>query len=194
VVTYDAILRVDNPDGKLRPGMTANVRIVCERRENVVRVPNAALRFKPAPELVLTSTADRGGRAGGRPGRGDGGAPGAGGGGWAGRNGTRRGGAGGPGAMGAAGAEGGRPRGAGATGADGMRISARVYEVAGEKVRPVSFRPGIADDEYTEVLGGPLSAGDAIVVEASGGSQQQGPQAPRASPAGGGRGRGPRFF
>ena len=47
VVTYDAILRVDNPDGRLRPGMTASVRIVTEKRENVLRIPNAALRFKP---------------------------------------------------------------------------------------------------------------------------------------------------
>src|SRR2546421_1549909 len=39
VVTYDAILRVDNVDGKLRPGMTANVRIVSQRRDNVIRVP-----------------------------------------------------------------------------------------------------------------------------------------------------------
>jgi HlyD family secretion protein len=39
VVTYDAILRVDNADGKLRPGMTASVRIVTEKRENVLRVP-----------------------------------------------------------------------------------------------------------------------------------------------------------
>jgi len=57
VVTYDAILRVDNPDGKLRPGMTANVRIVSERREDVLRIPNAALRFKPPPEIVLAPTA-----------------------------------------------------------------------------------------------------------------------------------------
>ena len=56
VVTYDAILRVDNPDGKLRPGMTASVRIVTEKRENVLRVPNAALRFKPPAEIVLAQT------------------------------------------------------------------------------------------------------------------------------------------
>jgi HlyD family secretion protein len=55
VVTYDAILRVDNPEQKLRPGMTANVRIVSQRRDNVLRVPNAALRFKPAPEMVAAA-------------------------------------------------------------------------------------------------------------------------------------------
>ena len=54
VVTYDAILRVDNPDGKLRPGMTASVRIVTEKREDVLRIPNVALRFKPPPEIVAS--------------------------------------------------------------------------------------------------------------------------------------------
>lgn len=48
VVTYPTIITVDNPDLKLRPGMTANVTIVVARRENVLRAPNAALRFRPA--------------------------------------------------------------------------------------------------------------------------------------------------
>jgi HlyD family secretion protein len=47
VVTYPVILKVDNPDLKLRPGMTANVTIVTARRVNVLRMPAAALRFKP---------------------------------------------------------------------------------------------------------------------------------------------------
>jgi HlyD family secretion protein len=46
VVTYPVIIRADNPDGKLFPGMTANV--ICEvaHLTDVLRVPNAALRFK----------------------------------------------------------------------------------------------------------------------------------------------------
>ena len=48
VVTYPVILKVENPDLKLRPGMTANVTIVTARREDVLRLPAAALRFKPA--------------------------------------------------------------------------------------------------------------------------------------------------
>lgn len=47
VVTYDVIVKVDNPQLKLKPGMTANVSITIETRSNVLRVPNAALRFKP---------------------------------------------------------------------------------------------------------------------------------------------------
>src|SRR5688572_30026801 len=76
VVTYDAILRVDNPEAKLRPGMTASVRIVTEKRENVLRIPNAALRFRPPADLIFASTGGPGGWGEGRRmGGGDGGAP-----------------------------------------------------------------------------------------------------------------------
>ncbi|KQC09690.1 MAG: RND transporter [Smithella sp. SDB] len=47
VVTYDVIINVDNLQLKLKPGMTANVSITIETRDNVLRIPNAALRFKP---------------------------------------------------------------------------------------------------------------------------------------------------
>ncbi|MBI5584361.1 MAG: efflux RND transporter periplasmic adaptor subunit [Deltaproteobacteria bacterium] len=47
VVTYDVVLEIENPDLKLKPGMTANVSIIVEEKENVLRVPNGALRFKP---------------------------------------------------------------------------------------------------------------------------------------------------
>jgi len=52
VVTYDVIINVDNPQLKLKPGMTANVSITIETRHEVLRVPNAALRFKPAVETA----------------------------------------------------------------------------------------------------------------------------------------------
>jgi HlyD family secretion protein len=45
VVTYDVVVLVDNPDFRLKPGMTANVSIITATKENVLRVPNAALRF-----------------------------------------------------------------------------------------------------------------------------------------------------
>lgn len=47
VVTYDAVIDVDNPDLKLKPGMTATVSVVTERRNDVLAVPNSALRFRP---------------------------------------------------------------------------------------------------------------------------------------------------
>ena len=52
VVTYAAIITAPNPELKLRPGMTANVTIETARRDNVLRVPVSALRFKPTPELL----------------------------------------------------------------------------------------------------------------------------------------------
>ena len=47
VVTYSTIIDVPNPDFRLKPGMTANLNIEIARRSNVLRVPNAALRFRP---------------------------------------------------------------------------------------------------------------------------------------------------
>jgi HlyD family secretion protein len=50
VVTYTVVIAVANPDRVLMPGMTANVRIEVDRRADALRVPNAALRFRPAAE------------------------------------------------------------------------------------------------------------------------------------------------
>ena len=47
VITYDAVMDVPNPDLVLLPGMTANTRIPVQVRENVLRVPNTAMRYKP---------------------------------------------------------------------------------------------------------------------------------------------------
>jgi HlyD family secretion protein len=48
VVTYEVVISADNAERKLLPGMTANVRIVVSKRDHVLKVPNAALRFRPA--------------------------------------------------------------------------------------------------------------------------------------------------
>ena len=53
VVNYIAIVDVDNGDLKLRPGMTANASVITAKRENVVRLPNAALRFRPAEGVTV---------------------------------------------------------------------------------------------------------------------------------------------
>ena len=50
VVTYSVIVGVDNKDLKLKPGMTANVSIITAKHENVLCVPNFALKFTPNPE------------------------------------------------------------------------------------------------------------------------------------------------
>jgi HlyD family secretion protein len=47
VVTYDVVVKVSNPEFKLKPGMTANVSIIVSIKKDVLKIPNAALRFKP---------------------------------------------------------------------------------------------------------------------------------------------------
>jgi HlyD family secretion protein len=51
VTTYGTVIDVPNPQLKLKPGMTANVRVEIAKRSDVPRVPNAALRFRPTAEL-----------------------------------------------------------------------------------------------------------------------------------------------
>ncbi|MGH9892095.1 MAG: efflux RND transporter periplasmic adaptor subunit, partial [bacterium] len=50
VVTYNAVVRIDNKDLVLKPGMTANVEFLVSRKDNVLRIPNMATRFKPPGE------------------------------------------------------------------------------------------------------------------------------------------------
>ncbi len=47
VVTYDVVIEVNNKDLKLKPGMTANVSVLVDHKEGVLKIPNAALRFRP---------------------------------------------------------------------------------------------------------------------------------------------------
>ena len=66
VVTYDTVIGVSNPDLKLKPGMTANVSIIAARKDNVLQIKNAALRYRPteagAAETGSRSPSSRGGR------------------------------------------------------------------------------------------------------------------------------------
>ena len=55
VVTYDVVIQVDNPELKLKPGMTANVSIIVSVKKDVLKMPNAALRFKPSEKGAQTS-------------------------------------------------------------------------------------------------------------------------------------------
>jgi HlyD family secretion protein len=57
VVTYDVVINVDNPEKILLPGMTAYVTIVVAERKDVLLVPNAALRFKPASSDIKKPSA-----------------------------------------------------------------------------------------------------------------------------------------
>jgi HlyD family secretion protein len=132
VITYPVIIAVPNPDGKLRPSMTANVTIDVATVKDVLRVPNSALRFKPegkpdANAKTASSRGDNTARGGDNAARGGGdntarggdntaggaaGAPGAGSGPGGGGH-RHRGGAGAPGAGAAAGSPAGQVAGGG---------------------------------------------------------------------------------
>src|SRR6185369_2336497 len=60
VVTYNVVFDVDNPEQKLKPGMTANLTITIDERNNVLKVPNSALRYR-----AQTTTQNRSNNSGG---------------------------------------------------------------------------------------------------------------------------------
>jgi HlyD family secretion protein len=66
VVTYDTVIGVSNPDLKLKPGMTANVSIIVARKDNVLQIKNAALRYRPA-EAAPTFSESKAAQGGSRP-------------------------------------------------------------------------------------------------------------------------------
>ncbi|MGB7060754.1 MAG: efflux RND transporter periplasmic adaptor subunit [Candidatus Zixiibacteriota bacterium] len=63
VVTYDVIIEASNPDLLLKPGMTANVTVLVDHRENILKVPAGALRFRPAMSQEGPSSEEGGARA-----------------------------------------------------------------------------------------------------------------------------------
>jgi HlyD family secretion protein len=75
VTTYGTVIDVPNPQLKLKPGMTANVKVEIAKRSEALRVPNSALRFRPTPELfaALNQAVPPEATPGGGRGRGQGG-------------------------------------------------------------------------------------------------------------------------
>src|SRR3569623_1243575 len=160
VVTYDAVIDVDNEELKLRPGITANVTFIWAAQDDVVRAPNAALRFKPAAEIFtalgqqppagVKDGAGARNRPPGVPGMpGLGGPP---------PGGGRRGGAGGPGAAGGA-----RAR----TRSEATNDKRTVWVTKGGRLESVAVRTGISDGSLTEVIEGALQPGAAVVPDAT---------------------------
>jgi HlyD family secretion protein len=154
VVTYDAVIDVANPDLKLRPGMTANITFIAAEKDNVLRVPNAAMRFRPTPEIftamgipVPQSVRDAAER--GRPGASSGGGTGTG----AGVH------TGGPGAGGGRGRPGGR--------GDAANDQRSVWSLREGKPQMVSLRVGLSDGNLTELIEGDLHEGDALIIDAA---------------------------
>jgi HlyD family secretion protein len=66
VVSYDTVIGVNNADLKLKPGMTANVSVIVAERNNSLRIPNAALRFRP-PESTTNAPPAMAAGGGGSP-------------------------------------------------------------------------------------------------------------------------------
>src|SRR3954469_10506256 len=71
VVTYDTVIGVSNPEQKLKPGMTANVSIVSAHRDDTLKIPNSALRFRPPDQTPSAAPRRDQSAAGGRPGGGN---------------------------------------------------------------------------------------------------------------------------
>lgn len=140
VVTYPIMVAVDNSDELLKPGMTAQVRIVVASKTDVVRIPTAALRFKPDEDDKKASDAA----------------------------------ASAPGQPGAAASAASAARAAAAARADddgllsasrdGVRVF-RVYTVGpGQKPVMHEVTIGVSNTRFTEMLTGPLKAGDELIT------------------------------
>lgn len=160
VVTYAAVIDAPNPERKLRQGMTAQVQVTTGRRDDVLRVANAALRYKPAnatpaagekkddkkdekrAEKPADGAAERKGEKTLASARGE------------------RGGMGPP-------REGGRPEGAEGRPAEGeggrKSRMGRVYKLQDGKPVAVAVRLGLSDAQRAEVLDG-LAEGDVVVI------------------------------
>lgn len=160
VVTYNVVVAVENPDEKLLPGMTAYVDIRVQEKPDVLRVPSAALRFKPADETLVVPAPDAATPAGAGADN-TGGEP---------RNGTAS-----SNGNGADGGEARRPRRSAGSG------GGRVLVLRDGRLHEVRVKTGITDRRHTEITGGELKAGDRVVVEElsdtalkAAGSQQRG--------------------
>ena len=220
VVTYSVMVQAANPRALLLPGMTANVRIVTDRRENVLRVANDAARFQPAGAAAGAGAArgPQGGGGGGGGGGGFGGGAGGAGGGFAAQNAAQtqelglskeqqdkleagrkelfaamraqaqpQGGLAGGGGQGGFGGDQGQAMRARmdnlmrsvltpeqmqkyeaqrkARGSGGVRARGGVLWTLDKnqpKANPV--RLGLADDRYTEIVGGDIKEGDAVIT------------------------------
>jgi HlyD family secretion protein len=136
VVTYDVVINVDNPEQILLPGMTAYVNIAVAERKDVLLIPNAALRFKPAnidmqkpapnqkdEKLLSGHPNDTQKNVGGRLGESPSGAK-----------------------------------------SKHDAFSGKVYVLEKDELKPISVSLGITDNRNTEIVGGELKAGDQVVV------------------------------
>ncbi|UCE42494.1 MAG: efflux RND transporter periplasmic adaptor subunit [Candidatus Aminicenantes bacterium] len=144
VVTYTTIVDVENPEMKLRPGMTATISIVVGEAKNALRVPNSALRFQPSPEVLQALFEEmrremqaKRGQASQTDGQSE----------------KRR-------------PQGNFQMGHGSGGMGSrMRNRARVWiQDETGKLRMVSIRTGVTDNAFTEITGGDLKEGQEVIT------------------------------
>jgi HlyD family secretion protein len=154
VVTYDAVIDVPNVDLRLLPGMTANCTFVYDQRDDALRVPNAAMRFRPPNDLL--ASLEPGARPGGR--RGAAGAASQ----SSATSETPATSATAPGTQG------------GSRGSRGPRDGSRPPKASDEKTvwvlrdgnpRPLEIKAGVSDGSLTEVVGGDLKEGDLVITD-----------------------------
>jgi HlyD family secretion protein len=147
VVTYDAVIDVGNPNLELRPGMTANVVFIYDHRDSVLRVPNAALRFKPPPEIARGADGGQGQGTWNKGERGQGG--------------------GGQGRRGQGGARAGQE----------TPDRRTLWVLRGGKASPIKVRAGVTDGTNTEIETTELQEGDRVITDVETGGESKGPPA-----------------
>jgi len=157
VVTYDAVIDVDNHEGLLRPGMTANVTFVLDKVDNVVKIPNSALRFKPTRDQIQTLMAKFGGGFGSGHHRGSGAGEGSGGDVRRAMNGAPTGGMGPPPGMDG--------------GGGGMKKDPdrkMLWKLVDGKPKMVFVKLGLTDGSMTQLTDGDVQSGDQLITEVQG--------------------------
>ena len=168
VVTYNAIIDVPNLQLKLKPGMTANVKILIEKVENVLKFPNSAMRFRPSlPDAEMLAAYQRSGEEkyykfvkamSGGSGNSASGAGAAGGGAGGMAMGMRQGsGSGGSGQA--------RPTASSAVRSNNRGRRIPLWIIGEDKlIRPVIVKLGLTDGVLTEIVDGKLKEGDKVIV------------------------------
>ena len=159
VVTYDAVIDVDNGDLKLRPGMTANVTVTYAQRDDVIAVPNSALRFRPPPEVAGSATA--------APLAGSGSA-----------SGSASAASAAPSGSGGRGGGGGNRRGGKS---DSPTDGRAIWILRDGKAITVMVKTGLSDGTYSEVLDGDVTEGDLVIIDATVTGKAAGPSSPTAT-------------
>jgi HlyD family secretion protein len=157
VVNYTVVVDVDNSDLKLLPGMTATVDFVIQEAEDVLKVSNAALRFRPTEEMLAQVRDRRGDTAQAEGGDG------------------RSRGARGSGAQGAGGPRTGSPgtMGAGTRSRAASDSSASLWILDGRgRLRIERVRTGLTDGQFTEIRGTAIQEGMEVIAGVTGSDEE----------------------